>query len=225
MEWSGGSRGSNEEIPLLPTGKAGLREGGASSSSIAKHWYLVLVASLVCSSTFLLGYDSAVLNGPTSINPKTNATAISFNNSNANANSVSNNNNTSMSTRDIELATSMALLGAMCGALSANIPVERIGLRWVLLGNNFVYVLGSSLCALATNYATLLVGRYFVGLGFGIASAVVPQLLSEISPKQIRGAIASMNQLAVTIGLLVTNLVWFGFHNTDNGWRYTIWYY
>eukprot|EP01102_Stenamoeba_stenopodia_P010738 TRINITY_DN3262_c0_g2_i3.p1 TRINITY_DN3262_c0_g2~~TRINITY_DN3262_c0_g2_i3.p1 ORF type:complete len:286 (-),score=50.85 TRINITY_DN3262_c0_g2_i3:23-880(-) len=80
-----------------------------------------------------------------------------------------------------------------------------------------------SLCATAVNYAMLLVGRFVVGVGFGTASVVVPQLLGEISPKNIRGILTSMNQLAVTLGLLVTNLVWFGFENVSYGWQWTIW--
>jgi len=201
---------SMEDVPLVKG------SGGNSSQGFLANWYLVLIAVVICNSAFLFGYNSAVLNGPTST--VNNATAIHFNSSSCSPNC------NQLQTKQIEIATGIALGGAMLGALGCNVPVDRFGRKWVLIANNLFYIAGSALCASAVNYAMLLVGRFVVGVGFGIASVVVPQLLGEISPKNIRGILTSMNQLAVTLGLLVTNLVWFAFKNTSYGWQWTIWY-
>jgi MFS family permease len=170
----------------------------------------------VCQAAFLFGYTSAVLNGPTSIryhnarDPSSNYTDIHFGNS------------TSLSSSQTEVATGLALVGAMLGAFGVNIPVDRFGRRWVLLFNNSFYILGTALCTFCVSFPMLVVGRFIVGIGIGVSSVVVPQLLSEIAPLSLRGALASLNQLAVTLGILITNLVYFAFENQLNGWRYTI---
>jgi SP family sugar:H+ symporter-like MFS transporter len=44
------------------------------------------------------------------------------------------------------------------------------------------------------------------GLGIGIASVVAPAYIAEIAPKQSRGSLASLQQLAITIGIFVALL-------------------
>ncbi|KAK9683189.1 hypothetical protein RND81_10G122100 [Saponaria officinalis] len=48
----------------------------------------------------------------------------------------------------------------------------------------------------------MMIGRLLCGIGIGISSALVPLYISEISPTEIRGALGSVNQLFICIGIL-----------------------
>jgi len=57
------------------------------------------------------------------------------------------------------------------------------------------------LSGLATGLVTFSITRFFVGVCIGMASLVTPLYLAEMSPAKIRGALVSLNQLAITIGI------------------------
>jgi sugar porter (SP) family MFS transporter len=57
-----------------------------------------------------------------------------------------------------------------------------------------------------------------IGLAVGAASMVVPLYIGETAPPRIRGALVSFNQLAITLGILVSYLVDFGLSSSQN-WR------
>jgi len=60
-----------------------------------------------------------------------------------------------------------------------------------------------------------------LGLGIGLGSSIVPILLAELAPASIRGQIASLHQLWLTIGILVCGLVSYGFVTyVNHGWKY-----
>ncbi|XLS83457.1 hypothetical protein HN51_033623 [Arachis hypogaea] len=57
--------------------------------------------------------------------------------------------------------------------------------------------------ATAQSIQTMIVGRLLAGIGIGVTSAIVPLYISEvISPTEIRGALGSVNQLFICIGIL-----------------------
>ncbi|KAF9684128.1 hypothetical protein SADUNF_Sadunf04G0085600 [Salix dunnii] len=57
--------------------------------------------------------------------------------------------------------------------------------------------------ATAQSVQTMIIGRLLAGIGIGISSAIVPLYISEISPTEIRGALGSVNQLFICIGILL----------------------
>ncbi|BBG99544.1 plastidic GLC translocator [Prunus dulcis] len=63
---------------------------------------------------------------------------------------------------------------------------------------------GGALADNATSQSvqTMIVGRLLAGIGIGITSSIVPLYISEISPTEIRGALGSVNQLFICIGIL-----------------------
>jgi SP family xylose:H+ symportor-like MFS transporter len=69
--------------------------------------------------------------------------------------------------------------------------------------------------------------RIIGGIGVGLASAVCPMYIGEISPANIRGRLVSFNQFAIIFGMLVVYFVNWGIANgrtidwiNDIGWRY-----
>jgi MFS family permease len=57
--------------------------------------------------------------------------------------------------------------------------------------------------AAANGVALLCVGRVVGGWAIGVCSAIVPVYQSEIAPKEIRGRVVSLQQWAITWGILI----------------------
>ncbi|MFB4309297.1 sugar porter family MFS transporter [Actinomadura sp. GTD37] len=102
---------------------------------------------------------------------------------------------------------SVLVLGAMAGALLSGRLADRIGRRGALGLEGLVFLAGTAVAALSTGLPMLLGGRLILGLAVGAASATVPVYLSEISPPQIRGSVLTLNQLLITVGILVAYMV------------------
>ncbi|MEU0098644.1 sugar porter family MFS transporter [Streptomyces sp. NPDC006267] len=102
---------------------------------------------------------------------------------------------------------SVLLIGAVLGAASAGRLSDRLGRRRALCLIGVVFIVGTVIAAAATGYLSLMAGRIVLGLSVGAASATVPVYLSEISPTKIRGRLLTMNQLMITVGILVAYLV------------------
>ena len=117
-----------------------------------------------------------------------------------------------------ELVTSLLLIGAMIGALVAGTIADKIGRRPTILITAVVFVAGVLLAAFAPFFWTLIVARVIIGLGVGSASMTVPLYIGEVAPPRMRGALVSFNQLAITMGILVSYLVDYGLASTEN-WR------
>ena len=108
------------------------------------------------------------------------------------------------------VVTSVALLGAVLGAASGGPLADRLGRRAVMLGTAVIFIAGALIAALAASLVTLLAGRLLVGIGIGVASFVAPLYIAEIAPADRRGALVSLNQLAITVGILLSYLAGYG---------------
>jgi len=63
----------------------------------------------------------------------------------------------------------------------------------------------------------LVVGRVIAGLCVGIASSICPVYQAEIAPKEIRGRVVSLQQWAITWGILIQYFIQYGASNVDGG--------
>jgi MFS transporter, SP family, galactose:H+ symporter len=161
--------------------------------------YVLLVASVAALGGLLFGYDTGVISG-----------AILF------------------ITKDFGLATqlqaftiSVVLIGCMIGALTAGGLADRIGRRSTLFAAGIVFFAGAIVSALAPNETMLLWGRFIVGLGIGFSSVVAPLYISEVAPANVRGALVSLYQFAITIGILAAYLVDYAFASAGQ-WRWML---
>ncbi|MCW2931306.1 MAG: sugar porter family transporter [Actinomycetia bacterium] len=117
-----------------------------------------------------------------------------------------------------ELVTSLLLVGAVIGALTAGRVADRIGRRITVIITALVFILGVLLAAFTPTYPVLLAARIIIGLAVGAASMIVPLYIGEIVPPRVRGGLVSLNQLAITSGILVSYLIDYGLSSTGN-WR------
>ncbi len=117
-----------------------------------------------------------------------------------------------------ELVTSLLLVGAVIGALAAGRVSDWIGRRFTVLITAVVFIVGVLLAAFTPTYPVLLVARIIIGLAVGSASMIVPLYIGEIVPPRVRGGLVSLNQLAITVGILSSYLIDYGLSGTGN-WR------
>jgi MFS transporter, SP family, sugar:H+ symporter len=99
------------------------------------------------------------------------------------------------------------LLGAMVGAALAGPGSDRLGRRRLIMIAAITFTIGALGAAAAPSEATLVLARFVIGLAVGSAALVVPLYLSEIAPTEIRGRIASLNQLMIVVGILAAFIV------------------
>jgi SP family galactose:H+ symporter-like MFS transporter len=118
-----------------------------------------------------------------------------------------------------ELVVSAVLIGAVIGAVVGGILANRFGRRRMIILAGIIFTLSAIGTALAPSLGILIAGRIIVGVAIGIASFISPMYMSEISPKKIRGSLVSINQLAVTIGIVIAYLVDYALSGMQ-GWRY-----
>ena len=81
---------------------------------------------------------------------------------------------------------------------------DRVGRRKLLIVTAVVFGVGALGAASAPDTALLIAARIIAGVAIGIASFVAPLYISEIAPVEIRGKLVSLNQLAITVGIVVS---------------------
>jgi sugar porter (SP) family MFS transporter len=118
-----------------------------------------------------------------------------------------------------EIVVSAVLLGSLVGAAAGGTLADRFGRRNVLLGTAIVFGAGAIGAALAPGTVSLISARLVAGTAIGIASFVAPLYISEIAPVAIRGKLVSVNQVALTGGIVLSYLVDYAFA-ASHGWRW-----
>lgn len=166
-------------ISLRETGP-GLQFRPAETSNITGgHLYVIWLSSVAAIGGFLFGFDSGVINGAVhalSLAFGTKAAATGF-------------------------AVASVLLGCAVGAFGAGTLANRIGRRPTML-LNAIFFLVSAFASGAANSAAVFIGsRILGGVGIGAASVLAPMYISEVAPAHLRGKLASLQQMAIVLGL------------------------
>ncbi len=119
------------------------------------------------------------------------------------------------------LAVSIVLIGCMFGAGIAGTVSDRIGRKRLLLVSAVLFFLSGVGCAVPRTMAEFLIFRFIGGLAIGSASILSPLYISEISPAKIRGALVSINQMAIVTGILLAYFVnWIFAGIGPSNWRW-----
>ena len=122
---------------------------------------------------------------------------------------------------DKGLVVAVLLAGAAIGALVAGRLADSLGRRRTIFITAVVFVVGLLMSSLAPDLAIFLISRFVIGLGVGSTSFVVPLYIGEIAPPERRGGLVSLNQLSVTMGILVSQLIAY-FLAGHGDWRVSV---
>ena len=118
----------------------------------------------------------------------------------------------------VEWIVSSMMFGAAMGAAIAGWMSVSLGRKRSLILGGILFVVGSLLCCAAWSPQSLIVARVMLGLAIGISAFTAPLYLAEVASEDIRGAMISLYQLMITIGILVAFLSDTAFSYSGN-WR------
>jgi MFS family permease len=93
--------------------------------------------------------------------------------------------------------------GSLVGALSSSFLADRLSRRTAIQIAALVWIIGAILQTASNGVALLCIGRVVAGWAIGVCSAIVPVYQAEIAPKNIRGRVVSLQQWAITWGILI----------------------
>jgi sugar porter (SP) family MFS transporter len=136
-------------------------------------------------------------------------------------------------------AMSSALIGCLFGALSSGYFSDRFGRKLPLIIAAALFTIAAIGTGAASQFTLFIIYRLIGGLGIGLASAISPMYIAEISPAEMRGRLVSINQLTIVIGILAAQVVNFLIAekvpagstdefilqswNGQTGWRWMFW--
>ncbi|CAN8234674.1 unnamed protein product [Cochlearia groenlandica] len=112
-----------------------------------------------------------------------------------------------LSVSEYSVFGSLSNVGAMVGAIASGQIAEFIGRKGSLMIAAIPNIIGWLCISFAKNTSFLYMGRLLEGFGVGIISYTVPVYIAEIAPQNMRGGLGSVNQLSVTIGIMLAYLL------------------
>ncbi|KAJ6729716.1 SUGAR TRANSPORTER ERD6-LIKE 7 [Salix viminalis] len=113
----------------------------------------------------------------------------------------------SLSLAEYSVFGSILTFGAMIGAITSGPIADLIGRKGALRVAASFCVAGWLAIYFAQGVLALDLGRLATGYGMGIFSYVVPVFIAEISPKNLRGALTTTNQLMICGGVSVAFII------------------
>ncbi|EOD46687.1 Sugar transporter [Neofusicoccum parvum] len=125
--------------------------------------------------------------------------------------------------------TSILELGAWIGTLYSGFLAEILSRKYAILINVAVFIVGviiQTTAAAGGGHHSILGGRFITGMGVGSLSMIVPMYNAEIAPPEVRGALVGLQQLSITLGIMISFWIDYGCNyigGTGDGQSKTAW--
>ena len=146
--------------------------------STARSGYVIALSSVAIGG-FPFGFDSGVINGAVD------ALAHAF----------------GARAATTGFAVASVLLGCAAGAFVAGTIADRLGRRPTMLLNAVLFLVSAVATGFAASAGLFIASRLVGGLAIGAASVLAPMYISEVAPSHVRGRLASLQQMAIVLGL------------------------
>ena len=132
------------------------------------------------------------------------------------------------------VAMTTALIGCLAGAMVAGAAADKYGRKPLLMVSAVLFTVSAIGTGLFNDFTLFNMARFIGGVGIGVASALAPMYIAEVSPTEIRGRMVSLNQMTIVLGILAAQIVnmllardtsvaaeqaW----NLEWGWRWMFW--
>lgn len=118
---------------------------------------------------------------------------------------------------------SIGFVGMALGATLGGLLADKFGRRQVFAATLLIYGLATGASALAGGLAVLMVLRFIVGLGLGAELPVASTLMSEFSPRAVRGRMVVLLEAFWAVGWIMAAIIGtFVVTQGENGWRWAL---
>ncbi|KAM7402515.1 hypothetical protein PAMP_017743 [Pampus punctatissimus] len=107
------------------------------------------------------------------------------------------------------ITVSIFSVGGIFGSFSVGLFVNRFGRRNSMLLVNILVFISAALMGfskMAGSWEMLIIGRFVVGLYSGLSTGFVPMYVGEVSPTSLRGALGTLHQLGIVVGILIAQV-------------------
>ncbi|KAF2254777.1 general substrate transporter [Trematosphaeria pertusa] len=103
-------------------------------------------------------------------------------------------------------------LGAWFGTMYSGFLAEILSRKYAILVNVAVFIIGVVIqtTAISAGHDSILAGRFITGMGVGSLSMIVPMYNAEIAPPEVRGALVGLQQLSITLGIMISFWIDYG---------------
>ncbi len=146
---------------------------------------ILFICAIASLSGVILGYDASVISGV--IEPLTEHLALT--------------------PWESGWAVSNVILGCIAGAWGVGYISDRIGRKPTLIVTAILFVLSATGSALASSLTDFVLWRLVGGLAVGMASAITPLYIAEVSPKDWRGRMLGLQQMLMVGGQVAVYIV------------------
>ena len=105
------------------------------------------------------------------------------------------------------VAMSTALVGCLIGAMVAGALSDKFGRKPLLIVAAILFTVSAIATGLFNNFVMFNIARFIGGIGIGVASALSPMYIAEVSPGESRGKLVSLNQMTIVLGILGAQII------------------
>lgn len=163
---------------------------------------VIIISCVAAIGGFLFGFDSGVINGTVD------ALQAAFKSTSVGAG----------------FNVASMLLGCAGGAFLAGSLADKFGRRTVMIVTAIFFALSGWGSGIATSSGEFVFYRILGGFAVGAASILCPAYISEVAPAAMRGRLASLQQLAIVIGLFMAFLSNFAIAHAAHGASEAFWF-
>ena len=167
--------------------------------------FIIVISSIAAIGGFLFGFDTGVISGTLIFLQDAKGWALT----------------------DSQLGgvTTAVLLGAVLGCLISGKITDILGRKKIIIITSVIFMSGALLSGIAPDVHFLIISRLFLGIGIGIASFSVPLYIAEISPTRNRGALVTINQLMISVGILASYITDYWIANDADPFSWRLMFY
>ncbi|KAE9962669.1 hypothetical protein BLS_010157 [Venturia inaequalis] len=158
--------------------------GASGPAALLKNLKVFGIACFACLGGLLYGYNQGVFSGVLTMPAFKNHMGVY----------------TSDSSK-VGWLTSILELGAWVGTLYSGFLAEILSRKYAILINVAIFIIG------VVVQATAVTGS---GMGVGSLSMIVPMYNAEIAPPEVRGALVGLQQLSITLGIMISFWIDYG---------------
>lgn len=107
------------------------------------------------------------------------------------------------------ISVSIFSVGGIFGSFSVGLFVNRFGRKRSMLFANGLALIAAALMGfskMGSSWEMLIIGRFVVGLYSGLSTGFVPMYVGEVAPTALRGALGTLHQLGIVVGILMAQV-------------------